>query len=114
MSELTVITTAELADGYRLAGAATRVSASPGEAEELLHELLDRGEDGVIAVHEPFLERLEDGFRRQLEKREAPLVVGLPSGEAEEAPEERRARLLRRLRRAVGYEITFPSEDGSA
>ncbi len=110
MSELLVITTSELADGYRLAGTTTRESASAEEAERLLRDLLGSGADGVIAVHEPFLEQLDDGVRQELEERQRPLVVGLPAGEVEAAPEERRARLLRMLRRAVGYEITFASE----
>jgi vacuolar-type H+-ATPase subunit F/Vma7 len=109
MSRLLVMTSAELAVGYRLAGVATVEVASAAEAESRLEELLVQ-EDGVIAVHAPYFYALGRPLRRRLDALRAPLVVPLPDGTANDQAEDRRQRLLQMLRQAVGYEITFGDE----
>jgi vacuolar-type H+-ATPase subunit F/Vma7 len=112
MSRLLILTTRELAVGYRLAGAETREVASTDEAQAALEELL-ASEDGVIAIHAPFFHALPRLLRRRLDALRAPLVVPLPAATAGEHAEDRRQGLLELLRQAVGYEITF-GEDGTA
>ena len=112
MSRLLVLTTPELATGYRLGGVAAIEVASPAEAAARLEELLER-EDGVIAVHAPFFHALDRPLRRRLDALRAPLVVPLPAGTANDQAEDRRQRLLQMLRQAVGYEITFGDETGT-
>lgn len=112
MSRLLVVTTPELALGYRLAGAGTLAVGSPEEAGDAIGALLAE-EEGVIAVHEPFFRELDPRFRLRLDALQRPLVVPLPAGGAEEGGAERRERLAQMLWQAVGYEITFESEGGS-
>jgi len=107
MGRLIVLTTPELEVGYRLAGVATHVVASSAEAEHALHELLDTEADDVIAVHEPFFHDLGRPLRRRIETLTSPLVVAMPAGRDADVEAERRARLLRMLWQAVGYEMTF-------
>ena len=108
-SRLLVLTTEQLAAGYRLAGATTVVCADASEAAERLGAILDaRAERGVIAVHEPFHAALEPRLRRRLEQTPPPLVVALPAGAEPEG--RRRERLLQVLWQAVGYGITFDAE----
>jgi vacuolar-type H+-ATPase subunit F/Vma7 len=109
MTRLVVITTPELADGYRLAGVTVYESASSAEAAALLEELL-ASEQGVIALHDPYFHAFARPLRRRLDALSAPLVVALPAGTTPEEGEERRERLLKLLRQAVGYEITFRDE----
>ncbi len=109
MSRLLVLTTPELAGGYRLAGVAVREVTSPEVAAERLEELLE-SEQGVIALHAPYFDALARPLRRRLDTLRAPLVVALPAGTTPEEAEDRRERLLRLLRQAVGYEITFRDE----
>lgn len=109
MSRLVVLTTRELAVGYRLAGAATVEVGSTVQTQTVLEELLD-SEDGVIAVHAPFFNALPRPMRRRLDTLRAPLVVALPGGTAAELVGERRQQLLELLRQAIGYEITFGDE----
>ena len=110
-ARLLVLTTEELASGYRLAGAATTVCADATDVAERLAAALDAGiELGVIAVHEPFFAALEPGFRRHLERTLPPLVVALPAGEAGASDVGRRERLLKVLWQAVGYQITFDAD----
>jgi vacuolar-type H+-ATPase subunit F/Vma7 len=109
MSRLLVLTTHELAVGYRLAGAATLEVSSPDETQARLLELLQH-EQGLIAVHAPYFYALNRQVRRQLDATDRPLVVPLPAGTAAEEAEDRRDRLLQMLRQALGYEITFGDE----
>jgi vacuolar-type H+-ATPase subunit F/Vma7 len=102
---LLVLTTPDLVAGYRLAGVEAQAVGSAAEAESMLRAPLEGL--GIVAVHEPFLEALGPELRRQLEESTTPIVVGLPAGEAEPAEGGRRARLLRMLWQAVGYEIAF-------
>jgi vacuolar-type H+-ATPase subunit F/Vma7 len=109
MTRLVVITTPELADGYRLAGVAVYEAASSAEAAARLQELL-ASEHGVIALHDPYFHALPRPLLRRLDAPRAPLVVALPAGTTPEEAEDRRERLLKLLRQAVGYEITFRDE----
>jgi len=110
MGRLIVVTTDELAPGFRLAGVATEVVDAPAAAVRLINRLLTAGEGGVIAVHEPLLEGIDAATRRRFEDAINPIVVALPSG-AREPGEPRRARLSKMLHRAIGYRITFESEE---
>jgi vacuolar-type H+-ATPase subunit F/Vma7 len=112
MTRLLVLTIPELADGYRLAGVAVREVASPEEAAARLEELLE-SEDGVIALHDPYFRGLSRPLRQRLDALRTPLVVALPAGTTPEEAEGRRERLLKLLRQAVGYEITFRDETGT-
>jgi vacuolar-type H+-ATPase subunit F/Vma7 len=115
MGSLIVVTTPELEPGFRLAGVVTRAAASPSEAAEALRELLDAGTEGaVVAVHEPFFNELDPHLRRRIDALVSPLVVALPGGDESGAEGERRARLLRMLWQAVGFEITFDRREETA
>ena len=109
MARLLVLTTEQLAAGYRLAGVAVVEVASPAEAGERLEHLLE-SEDGVIALHAPYFHALAGSLRRRLDALSVPLVVPLPAGATPEEAEDRRERLLKLLRQAVGYELTFRDE----
>ena len=109
MSRLLVLTTRELAAGYRLAGVTVLEVASSDDAATQLEDLLER-EDGVIAVHAPFFHGFPGPVRRRLAARLTPLVVPLPAGMTDAQAGDRRTRLLEMLRQAVGYEITFGDE----
>jgi vacuolar-type H+-ATPase subunit F/Vma7 len=109
MSRLLVLTTPQLAAGYRLAGVTTLEIGSSAEAAVRL-EVLVENEDGVIAVHAPYFEALDRPLRQRLDALRAPLVVALPAGTPADEAQDRRERLLQMLRQAVGYEITFSDE----
>lgn len=109
MSRLLILTTPELALGYRLAGATTREVATTQEAHAMLEALLEH-QDGVIAVHAPYFNALPHLFRRRLERIHSPLVVPLPAGTGPERADGRRKQLLDLLRQAVGYGIAFGDE----
>jgi vacuolar-type H+-ATPase subunit F/Vma7 len=106
MSRLLVLTTPELATGYRLAGVAVLEVSSSADAATRLEQLLDH-HDGVIAVHAPYFHAFGRSLRRRLEALRAPLVVPQPAGPTDDEARDHRQRLGKFLRQAAGYEITF-------
>lgn len=111
MGRLIVLTTPELEIGYRLAGVSTRRVESAADAAQALEKLLETRADDVIAVHEPYFHELDRRLRRRIDALAAPLVVAIPAGREADVEAERRARLLRMLWQAVGYEMTFDRGD---
>ncbi len=113
MARLLVLTTTELAAGYRLAGVATVAVETVESAAQTLRDLLLSGtERGIVAVHEPHLAALDPCLRRQVDASQEPLVVSLPAGDLDAGTSERRARLLRMLAQTVGFRMSFrPGED---
>ena len=113
MSRLLVLTTPELAAGYRLAGVAALEVASSARGGGAARRSSLEHEDGVIAVHAPFFHALDRtvaaATRRAARSRS---WCALPAGVTTEQAEDRRERLLQMLRQAVGYEITFGDERG--
>jgi vacuolar-type H+-ATPase subunit F/Vma7 len=104
-----VVTTHELAWGYRLAGVAAHGVDSPPAAAAVLDRLAGEADLGVVGVHEPYLDSLPPALRRRLEEA-APALVAIPAGRPGGAAEGRRARLADLLERAVGYHMSFPGQ----
>ncbi len=111
MGRLIVVTSEEQAPGFRLAGVAVEVARTSDAAARLVNGFLAEGQGGVIAVHEPLLAGLDPTTRQRFDDAVDPMVVSLPSG-SQEPGEARRARLAAMLRRAIGYRITFGTEEG--
>lgn len=105
-----VLVPPELEAGFLLAGVRTVTVESPESAEQETERLLDKGEEGVVAVYGPYLEALDPRIRRRADRSLAPVVVPLPAGLGEVTESVRRARLSAMFGQAVGYHITFGAE----
>ncbi|MCS6843091.1 MAG: hypothetical protein NZ528_02020 [Caldilineales bacterium] len=114
MARLIVVTTPELAPGFQLTGAVTLAAGSARAASALVRELLQRKEEGIIAVHEPYWQEMDLDLRRRLERIVNPVVIPLPTGRLAAAPAERRAAIAAMLRQVIGYRITLPGEEATA
>lgn len=106
MGRLVVVTTPELAPGFRLAGVATEAVPSAAAAARAVAELVAAPDTAVVAVHEPFFAAFDPQARESLGMSLAPIVVALPAGAAA-GGESRQERLAELLRRAIGYRIVF-------
>jgi V/A-type H+-transporting ATPase subunit F len=112
MGRLMVITTPDLASGFHLAGVETFAPESPEEAEALFRELLDGEEASLIAVRQDLLECIDRRLQRQIETSYRPVVMLIPGGTPTSPTEGRRRYIAELIRRAIGFHITFGTDEG--
>jgi vacuolar-type H+-ATPase subunit F/Vma7 len=110
MGRLMVITSAELAPGFQLAGVETFVAESVEAAERILRKLLTGDEASLIVVHWELLQAMGPGLRRRIELSYRPVVVDIPAGMRTAPGEERRRYVSELIRRAIGFHITFGND----
>ena len=111
MARLVVVTDSETALGFALAGVEVFAVDDDETARDRLLDLLADPGVGLIAVGEGIVRRLDDGLRRRIETSYRPLVVSLPAGGPVAPFATRREYLAALVRRAVGFQITFPGEE---
>ena len=100
----------ELEGGFLLAGVEVHQITDPAGGAALLDRLVEERTAGVVAVYEPFLSAMPVERRQRLERSLQPVVVPLPTGLVCQGGGSRRARLLARLQRAIGFQVTFGEE----
>lgn len=99
-----VVCDAFVAMGFRLAGLAPAVAASPEAARELLDRILREPGWGVVLYQEELVPEgvveLGDGAREGL-----PLLIPFPGPELEREAGEAERYVAELLRRAIGYRV---------
>ena len=107
MYRVLILTDAETADGFRLAGVDVSVVDSGESARRTLAALLDEDDSGIIAVNERFMGAIDGRLQKKIDSIYRPIVVSLPIREKLEMGEDHRAYLSRLIRRAIGFDITL-------
>lgn len=107
MYKLIVLTDADSADGFRLAGVDVEVVESEERVGEHLGRLLDDDDSGIIAVNERMMAGIDERMQRKIDSIYRPLVISLPLKERFEMGEDHRAHLARLIRKAIGFDITL-------
>jgi len=93
--KMAVITDAETATGFRLAGVEVREAATPHETLEHLRQLIAL-DYGLAAVNEALLAGIDEEISRAMRGRELPILVPFPAPTAEiESGEDYIARLVK-------------------
>lgn len=110
MGRLMVITTPDLAPGFQLAGVETFTVENVEKAEVVLRELLTGDEASLIVVHQRLLAAMDPRLQRQIGLSYRPVVVDIPGGMPTTLGEERRRHIAELIRRAIGFHITFGTE----
>jgi len=105
--KLIVLTDAETADGFRLAGCDVAVAEDPETARKVLASLVDEDDSGIIAVNERLMSAVDDRLQKKIESIYRPIVISLPIREKLEMGDDHRAYLSRLIRRAIGFDITL-------
>lgn len=107
MYKLVVLTDAENADGFRLAGVDVEVATTSDEARRKLNALVDDDNSGIIAVNESMMSSIDERLQKKIDSIYRPIVVSLPLKEMLHEEEDHRAYLSRLIRRAIGFDITL-------
>jgi vacuolar-type H+-ATPase subunit F/Vma7 len=104
VARLAVVTSAALADGFRLGGCLTIVAAPGAGASATLRETAATGDVGVLLVTTDLWTSVDERLRGQLERLARPIVLPIPAGTVGDG--RARGQLLgEMLQRAIGYRI---------
>jgi vacuolar-type H+-ATPase subunit F/Vma7 len=104
VARLVVLTSAALADGFRLGGCATVVAAPGAAARAALRQVAAGGDVGLLLVTADLWTTIGERLRASLEAAAQPVVAPIPAGAG--ADGEMRGQLLgEMLQRAIGYRI---------
>lgn len=105
MHRMVVLTDAETATGYRLAGVEVRESV-PEEAQAALEEIIDSEEYGLLVVDEGLIQDPTRAAERAMRGRELPVILSVPSLGATFGEESDATEYMKELvRSAIGFDI---------
>ncbi len=104
MARVAVLTSAGLADGFRLAGAATHVAGPGAEAARIVRALAAEEGTGLLLVTEDLWTSLDQRLRDGLEHLPRPIVQAIPAGTVTDVT-ARRQLIGEMLQRAIGYRL---------
>ena len=113
MSRLLVVVRPSLVLGFHLAGVEAFHADDAEEVESLIGTWLEASESGLIAIDDELLSGVDAAFRRKLDAAEQLPYLAIPSGEPHGSEGARRRRVSELIRRAIGFRITFKSEQTS-
>lgn len=99
---IAVITDAETATGFRLAGVEVREAESPEIALEHLRLLLTL-DYGLVAVNEDLLQGTDDERARLLRDRDLPIIIPFPAARAQLETGE--AYIARLVKEHIGFYV---------
>ena len=116
MARLVVLASPALADGFRLAGAATHVARAGPEAARAVGSLAAEGDLGLLLVTADLWSSLDERLRGTLERLPGPIVQAIPAGTVTDVT-TRRQLLGEMLQRAIGFRVELsgarPADDTS-
>jgi V/A-type H+-transporting ATPase subunit F len=101
VGKIAVVGEKELVLGYRLLGVDDAIPVSRVESQKTVMELFNSGKYNLIIVGNEARKGLSGATKEKLESSIVPLVVFMPSTEAEEAEES----LSRLAKRVLGVDI---------
>lgn len=111
MSRLLVVTHPRLITGFHLAGVEAFAVQDAERAQELIGSWLDNGEEGLLAIDESLLARMDPAFVKRLQSAVDLPHLAIPGGDAWGINGSRRHRIAEMIRRAIGFHITFKGEE---
>lgn len=105
MHKVVVLTDAETATGYRLAGVEVRVSDAEG-AHRTLDELIQSDAYGLIVVDEGLMADPLEEMERSMRGRELPVLLPVPSlGASFEEDGDVETYMKELVRNAIGFDV---------
>lgn len=105
--KIAVLTDAESAAGYRLAGLHVAVAADTAEARKVLARMIEEGDTVLIAVSEALLPDPYQAVKREMRGRDLPILLSAPSpfSAVTGREEDAEAYIRQLILSTMGYEI---------
>ncbi len=105
-SKMLVVTSPDLAPGFRLAGVEVAEAATPQEAEKLVEKVILGSDIGMVAVNEDFQRHFSTHLLRLIKEVELPLIIPFPGKESNVwSVQDRLDYVAYLIRSAIGYHI---------
>lgn len=105
MARVIVLTDAETATGYRLAGVEVR-EADRDTAQDVLAEIIETDDYGLVIVDEGLVEDPVESTERLMRERDLPVLLPVPSlGAAFGEDTDATAYMQELVRSAIGFDI---------
>jgi vacuolar-type H+-ATPase subunit F/Vma7 len=114
MSQLFVVTRHALVPGFQLAGVDAHGVEDVEAAQELIERWMAAGEVGLLAIDDSLLAHMDPSFVKRLATSERLPYLVIPGGKPLGPEASQRHRIAALIRRAIGFHITFKSEEESA
>jgi vacuolar-type H+-ATPase subunit F/Vma7 len=111
MSRLLVITRPELESGFHLAGVEAFAPTDLESVQELVLSWLETKETGLLAIDDGWVSLMETNILKNLEESTNLLFIAIPGGPALGAEASRHYQIAEMIRRAIGFHITFKSDE---
>ncbi len=103
---MVVVTSPDLAMGFRLSGVETVEAADVAEAEAAVEQMILGSNVGVVAVSDDFHQKFSPRLTRLMAEAEIPLIIPFPGKEANAwQVTDRLDYVASLIRSAIGYHI---------
>lgn len=111
MSRLLIITRPPFVPGFELARVEAYGVEDVESAEELIEELMESGETGLLAIDDGILAHIDPALIKRLDAAEQLPYLPIPGGQPLGPEATRRYRLAEMIRRAIGFHVIFQGEE---
>jgi vacuolar-type H+-ATPase subunit F/Vma7 len=100
-----VICRPSVSTGFALAGLRTLPANTPGEAWNLLRDIRQSDDIGLVLIEQSLYDGIPRDFRVDLARRPLPMLVAFAGPTWEKRPDEADRYIMEMLRQAVGYRV---------
>jgi vacuolar-type H+-ATPase subunit F/Vma7 len=113
MGQLLVVTRPALVPGFQLAGVNAYGVEDAESAQRLIGGWLLAGEEGIVAIDDSLLARMEASFLKRFSASEHLLYLGIPDGRVLGTDASQTQRVATLIHQAIGFHITLKGSEES-
>jgi len=106
MYKMIILTTPEIAMGFRLVGVDVEEVKDASDAESKLIKIITGSDYGLVAINEEFMEKFSSRTKRLIDEIDVPVVIAFPGELLNRwTRQDRRDYVASLVRGAIGYHI---------
>ena len=111
MRRFIVITRPDQVDGFRLTGTEAIAVNDAQEAQRLIAEWMEQGQDILLALDDAIFSSIEKSFIKRIYDSNHIILVTIPDGPMHGTESTRKKRMYDIIRHATGIKFSFKGED---